>query len=268
MSDGESQGWNAAHYDDSYSFVWEHGAALLDILAPCEGERIVDLGCGTGHLTAKIAASGAEVVGVDGAFEMIEQATANYPSLRFVQFNAAEFDVGREFDAVFSNAALHWMKPPEDVANCISRALRDGGRLVAEFGGKGNIHLLLRAVFNAFEAVGRGLPEDANPWYFPSIAEYASLLESVGLEVRRAELFSRPTPLEGGEAGLRDWFGMFGGVLLERLPEGAYDGVMARIEAELRPDMFRDGAWQADYRRLRIVAVKSASSRQLPGAGA
>ena len=227
--------WDAAAYDSRHSYVARLGAGLIDDLNPQPGERILDLGCGTGHLTGIIAESGAMVVGIDQSPEMIGQARQNHPQLNFELADAATYHTDQPFDAVFSNAALHWIQPPEPVVEAISSALKPGGRFVAEFGGKGNTKSIL-------SATGR------NPWYFPSVAEYASLLERHGLEVVRAVLFERPTPVEG-ENGLRDWLQMF------YKPPLPLD-VIERAEAQLRPKLFRDGVWSIDYRRLRIAAKR------------
>ena len=227
--------WDATAYDSRHGYVSRLGAGLIDDLDPQPGERILDLGCGTGHLTNKIAEAGALVEGIDKSPEMIALARQNYPQLNFVLADAAAYRAGQPFDAVFSNAALHWMQPPEPVVQAISGALKSGGRFVAEFGGKGNTKSILSATQH-------------NPWYFPSVAEYASLLERHGLEVVRAVLFERPTPVEG-ENGLREWLQMFYKPPLP--PE-----VIQRVEAQLRPKLFRDGVWWIDYRRLRIAAKR------------
>jgi trans-aconitate 2-methyltransferase len=228
--------WDPAEYDFTHHYVTDYGRSLVDLLAPETGERILDLGCGTGHLTQQIADRGAVIVGIDSSPEMIAQARQNYPKLRFELANAAAYRVAEPFDAVFSNAALHWIQPPEDVVGSIAAALKPGGRLVAEFGGKGNIASVVAAA-------------GVNRWYFPSIGEYAALLEGHGLEVTSAVLFDRPTVVEG-VAGLRDWLAMF---FKPPLPEET----IARMEIELRPKLFNGDAWTLDYRRLRIVALKS-----------
>jgi SAM-dependent methyltransferase len=174
-------------------------------------------------------------LGIDQSAEMIEQARRNYPEIPFEVADATRYRPGRRFDAVFSNAALHWMKPPEAAAESISLALKPGGRLVAELGGKGNTASILAVT-------------KRNLWYFPGIAEYASILERYGLEVVQAMLFERPTPVEG-ENGLRDWLRMF---YQPPLPED----MIATAEAELRPKLFRDGTWYIDYRRLRVIAKR------------
>jgi len=249
--------WDAALYESKHSFVWKYGADLLEVLAPQPGERILDLGCGTGHLTAQIAATGARVVGIDNAPSMIEQARKNYPDLPFELADGADFAFAEPFDAVFSNAALHWMKRPEQVAACVWQTLKPGGRFVAEFGGKGNVQALIDAAYNALEALGFPTRREQAPWYFPSIGEYATLLEQQGFEVSSALLFDRPTPLDGGAEGMRLWLKMFGSALMNDLPAEQQQTVIRQVAAQLRPAFYRDGAWIALYRRLRVVAHKA-----------
>jgi trans-aconitate methyltransferase len=243
--------WDAELYDRNHSFVWKHGAALLDLLAAQPGERVLDLGCGTGHLTAQLAAAGADVVGLDSAPAMIEQARRAYPALRFEVADARAFAFPQPFDAVFSNAALHWVKTPEAVVACVRRALKPGGRFVAEFGGKGNVQAIAAALTDAARAVGVAPPE--SPWYFPGVGEYAGLLEAGGLEVTFAQLFDRPTALEG-EQGMRRWVEMFGGWALTAVPAARREEFFRAVEDRLRPTLYRDGTWYADYRRLRVMA--------------
>ncbi|MBS0261900.1 MAG: methyltransferase domain-containing protein [Planctomycetes bacterium] len=246
--------WDPNLYDSNHSFVWKMGSGLVELLAPKTGERILDLGCGTGHLTAQIAESGASVLGLDSSSEMIGQARAANPGIRFDVADARTFAVEKPFDAVFSNAVLHWVKPPEQAVARIHAALRPGGRLVVEFGGRGNTRRMVAALLQQAHALGH--PDYAIPWYYPSIAEYSQLLEQQGLEVLRAELYDRPTPLEG-EEGLRKWFTMFCGSLLDRLTSSQRQQCLAALETELRPTLYRDGVWFADYRRLRLVAVRT-----------
>jgi trans-aconitate methyltransferase len=249
--------WNAGLYDDKHSFVWKMAAGLLDLLEAKSGELILDLGCGTGHLTAQIAATGANVVGIDKSPDMIQQAREKYPSLRFEVMDAREIAFKESFDAVFSNATLHWIKEPERAISGIARALRTGGRFVAEFGGKGNVGALMAAIEQAWLKVGLA-GSAPKPWYYPSVAEYSGLLEKHSLEVTYANLFERPTPLEDGERGLRNWLEMFGGAVFEKLTPGEQGDVLAAVEQEARPALLRDGHWVMDYRRLRVVARKAA----------
>lgn len=241
--------WDASAYEGQHSFVWKFGADLLPLLDPQPRETILDLGCGTGQLTAKIAESGAEVVGVDNSPDMIAQARINYPSIKFVLQDASRFLLDARFDAIFSNAALHWVKDAEGVVRSIAKHLRPGGRFVAEFGGRGNVESVLTAVREEQGSVD-------SPWYFPSIPEYGTLLEWHGLELCSAWLFDRPTRLEDPDRGLRDWMDMFGNSLLSKLSPADRDALISRMEERLRPVLFRDGSWWMDYRRLRVFARK------------
>lgn len=245
--------WDAGLYDSKHAYVWKYGASLIELLAPKPGERVLDLGCGTGHLTAAIAASGANVVGLDQSAEMLQQARSAYPQLEFVQGDARDFVFGQPFDAVFSNAALHWVRPPEAVVRSVRGALKPGGRFVAEFGGRGNVRSLRAALGAASEKLG--LPPREHAWYFPSVGEYANLLEAAGLEVRLATLFDRPTPLEG-ENGLRDWVDMFGRTWVEVVPPDRREEFLKAAEDTARPTHGRDNGWIVDYRRLQVVAVR------------
>jgi len=252
--------WNATLYDQQHAFVWQYGEDLVKLLAPQPGERILDLGCGTGHLTQQIAEAGARVIGIDSSPSMIEQARANFPAREFELADAEAFSFPEPFDAVFSNAALHWMKKADRVAECVSRALKTGGRFVAEFGGKGNVKEVLAAVQAALAAMGATQPQGVNPWFFPSVGEYSTLLEARGLSVVFASLFDRPTRLEDAREGMKQWLRMFGGDFLGKQPQEWQDQFCAHFEDAARPKLFRDGAWFVDYKRLRIVALKEAAS--------
>ena len=246
--------WNAGLYEAKHAFVWELGKGVVELLAPKTGERILDVGCGTGQLTAEIAASGAEVAGIDRSAEMIGEARRKFPELQFEVMDAREIRMDRKFDAVFSNAALHWIKEPERVIAGVARVLEPGGRFVAEFGGKGNVAEVIEAVERACGKLGVKFADEMNPWYFPSVAEYSGLLEKHGLEVQQAALFDRPTPLEDGERGLRTWMEMFGSPIFQRVAEEKRETLMGEVEHEARTKLLRDGTWVLDYRRLRVSA--------------
>ena len=250
--------WDAKLYDDKHSFVWEKGKGVVELLAPKPGERILDLGCGTGHLTAEIAAVGALTVGIDQSADMIAQARRQFPDLRFEVCDAREIPFTGEFDAVFSNAALHWIPEAEKVIRGVARALKPSGRFVAEMGGKGNIRRLVEAIAGACRVVGLDSGAATEAWYYPSIGEYSGLLEKHGLEVRQAALFERPTRLEDGEKGLEAWLRMFRRVILDRLPAAEQNAFLREVERQARPELVQDGVWELDYRRLRIVAWKQA----------
>jgi trans-aconitate methyltransferase len=247
--------WDASRYDAGYSFVWKHGAGVLELLAPRAGERILDVGCGTGHLTAQIAAVGAEVIGIDRSDEMIATARRNYPQLRFEVADAERFRFDEPFDAVFSNAAIHWMKDQRAVASSIYQALKPAGRFVAEFGGHGNIHHIETALRRALRQAGYDVSNEPY-YYFPTVGQYATLVESVGFTVTFAAWFERPTPLEGSEAGLRDWLAVFTDHFMKQVPADKRPAIIAKVEDDLRPALLRDGTWYADYCRLRIAAIK------------
>lgn len=252
--------WDATLYQGRHAFVWQYGKELIDLLSPQPGERILDLGCGTGQLTQQIALAGAEVMGIDAAPSMIEQARHNYPDLKFAVADARDFQVEQSFDAVFSNAALHWILEPDAVIRCIHQALKPGGCFVAEFGGKGNIDAIVQSLYSVLATIGCDSPQTLNPWYFPSIGEYAVLLENQGLEVTYAVLFDRPTPLEDGESGIANWLKMFASRFLEGLSAERQMQVIQAVEQRLKPTLYRKGTWIADYRRLRVVAMRRDSN--------
>ena len=249
-------GWDSTLYDESFAIITRFGAGVVEVLAPRSGERIVDLGCGTGGLTAQIAAAGAEVIGIDASDAMIARARELYPHLRFEVARGEDFTIDEPVDAVFSSAALHWMSPPDAVAASVAWALKPGGRFVAEMGGKGNIATITDAIYQALSEEGVPPERVRNPWYFPSVGEYGSLLEQAGFEVRSMQLFDRPTPLDDCPNGIADWLRMFGGSFLESVPATRRARLQERVNELTRPALEREGRWVADYRRLRFVAVK------------
>lgn len=245
--------WDPVLYRGAGSFVSTLGAGLVELLAPQPQERVLDLGCGTGELTRAIADRGALVTGLDADAGMIAQARRLHPELSFQVGDGQELTFANDFEAVFSNAALHWMTRPRDVATGVRRALRPGGRFVAELGGKGNVVTVtetLRAVLDEGGLSSAPLPR----WYFPSAAAYAALLEEAGFLVHLVHWFDRPTLLEG-EGGLRTWLTLFCGPLLECLGD-ARDALVREVETRCRPTLFRDGSWWIDYKRLRVVATR------------
>ena len=239
-------------YQAKHHYVTAAGADLVEVLDPQAGERVLDLGCGTGQLSAQIAAAGAEVIGIDLSAEMIEAARKQFLGLSFAVGDARDFYFAEPFDAVFSNAALHWVKSPEAALARIAACLRPGGRFVAELGGARNVATISRALLD--QLATRGFYPQL-PWYFPSLGEYARLVEQAGLRVAYASHFSRPTPL-GGESGLRDWMEMFADALTEDVPPSMHAELWNEVEAIVRPALYRDGVWYADYWRLRVVAYK------------
>ncbi len=250
MQPDAGQSWNAEGYARHARFVADLGAPVLDLLAPRPGERILDLGCGDGALTERIAAAGADVVGCDASPELLEAAAARGLAVRLADGHALPFEA--EFDAVFSNAALHWMRrDPGAVVAGVRRALRPGGRFVGEMGGHGNVAAVMTALTAALARHGVD-GTAAMPWYFPTSEEYQALLEAEGFTVESIALLPRPTPLPTGMAG---WLATFGAPFVRALPEAERGAVLLEAERLLAPSLRdRAGHWTADYVRLRFAA--------------
>ncbi len=246
--DPTKQVWNTKTYGENTRFVSTLGKGVIGLLDPKEGERILDLGCGDGVLTEEISSYGADVVGIDGSENFVETARSRGIDARNVDGHQLEFD--REFDAVFSNAALHWMLKPEKVISGVARALKPEGRFVGEFGGFGNV----AAISAALNAVGASMDGDlslAGPWYFPTSEAYSKLLGQGGFEVTYISSFYRPTRLP---TEIRGWLETMRAPFFEQFGseiETAYD----RVIAALRPSLCdQEGNWIADYVRLRFSA--------------
>jgi trans-aconitate methyltransferase len=257
MTDLQKVHWAAQTYDESMAFVSRNGESLFEWLKPQAGERILDFGCGTGDLAAEISKSRADVVGMDISPEMIGRARNKYPNLAFYCADGTKWRPEHLFDAIFSNAALHWIKDAGAAVTTIKDSLVPGGRFIAEFGGRGNV----QSVIDAFEGtLTRENRMDAfiMPWNFPSVGEYSSLLESHGFEVRIAMLTDRPTRLDG-EDGMLKWLNMFGMALIPNTEPVHAEKWFSQVAERLRPTHYRGGYWMLeDYRRLRLLAMKAA----------
>ena len=254
---GGRDAWDATLYDRSFGFVSAFATDMVDLLAPQRGERIVDLGCGTGTLTATIAARGADVIGIDGDAAMVDRARALHPALVFEHADGRDFAIEGSADAVFSNAALHWMKEPERAIACVARALRPGGRFVAEMGAHRNVRIITDALYRALAEEGVSAEAVDFPWYFPRTSRYVGLLEEGGFDVTQLHYFARPTPLDDCPNGLADWIVMFGRNFTDAAPPGRVPAVIDRTVALTRDRLCPDGRWVADYTRLRFVAVRT-----------
>jgi trans-aconitate methyltransferase len=245
------QRWSADDYAKNGRFVSELARPVLDLLAPKRGERVLDLGCGDGVLTEEIAASGADVLGADLSDELLAAAAAKGLKVQKVDGHALPFQ--SEFDAVFSNAALHWMRRPDLVIAGVARALRPKGRFVGELGGHGNV----AAIATAMRAVGKtrgGDPARVAPWFFPSVDQYRCLLEAGGFRAISIVLVPRPTPLDIGMDG---WLKTFGRSFFEQFAEPDRTEVLTEVMELLRPSLCdSDGRWTADHIRLRFAAVR------------
>lgn len=245
--------WNAADYARVGSFVPELGAAALDLLDPQPGEHILDVGCGDGALTRKIVERGTSVVGIDNSANMIDAAKAAGLDAHLLDAAAMRFDT--EFDAVFSNAAIHWMLDKQAVAAAIFRALKPGGRFAGEMGGEGNIAILRRGIRD--ELAERGYPVPAqDPQWYPSPEQFAQVYGAVGFAGIDAQIIPRETDLA---SGIAEWVKTFRAGWLDaaQVPEADRDEVAAAIERRLEPQLRRpNGSWFADYVRLRFTMRK------------
>lgn len=253
------QEWDAGRYAAHARFVTELGAPVVELLAPQPGERILDLGCGDGVLSARLAQLGCTIVGVDADPDMVRAAQALGVDARLGDGLCLPF-VG-EFDAVFSNAALHWMKAdPDAVIAGVARALRPGGRFVGEMGGHGNVAAVSVALLAAL--AHRGVDGVAAiPWYFPTIAQYRARLERQGFAVGQIELLPRSTALP---TGMARWLETFAGPMLEGIAPAEHEAVRAEA-VELLRTVLRDDEdrWTADYVRLRFAAVLQRQGEKL-----
>ena len=247
--------WNVSLYNEKHGFVYQYGSQLIDLLNPKEGELILDLGCGSGQLTSKISES-ASVIGIDSSEEMIKASQDLFPEIDFYQMNADSFSFDQSFDAIFSNAVLHWVKDQKTTTTNMFNHLNTGGRLVVEFGGYGNVATIVDAL--RWSLKNHGFDENAvlERWYFPSISEYTSLLEDAGFEVSLAQLYDRPTLLESKNEGIKDWIEMFGTHFFKGIDTKDKAAILTEVQDKVRSTCFKDGQWHADYRRIRIMAVK------------
>jgi trans-aconitate methyltransferase len=245
------QHWSAERYAQAAHFVPALGAPVLELLAPMPGEHILDLGCGDGVLTEKIADAGAAVVAVDAAPDMVAAARRRGLDARVVAGQDLNFDA--DFDAVFSNAALHWMRPPEQVLAGVYRALKPGGRFVAEMGGHNNTAAIMVAL--AAVVARRGFDaRRLSPWYFPSAEAYGEKLEAAGFSIDEIRIIPRPTPLP---AGLEAWLDAFTDDFLGELQPSERLPARGEIVDLLRPVLMDErGTWIADYVRLRFRAFR------------
>ena len=248
----DQQRWNADRYQTHTGFVPTLGVSVVELLQPKSGERILDLGCGDGTLTETLKAAGADVLGIDASPEMIDAASARGLNVR--QLDAEDLDFADEFDAVFSNAALHWMLKPDTVIAGVARALKLGGRFVGEFGGHGNVAAITVALVAVLNR--RGVDGVASiPWYFPTPMAYQSKLEQHGFAVDSINLIPRPTPLPTDMSG---WLSTMAGPFFACLPLIERKVALEEVLDLLRPTLCDDqGKWTADYMRLRFAATRT-----------
>jgi SAM-dependent methyltransferase len=249
--DSMTQTWDPERYARNAGFVAELGMPVVDLLSPQPGERVLDLGCGDGVLTAKLLALGCEVVGVDASAAQVAAARARGVEARVLDGHALDYT--EAFDAVFSNATLHWLRRPDEVIEGVWRALRPGGRFVGELGGHGCVATICGALVDALDR--RGIDGAARiPWYFPTVEDYGERLARRGFSVPFVKLFPRPTPLPGDITG---WLETFAESFTQAVEPGSRGDYLAEVRDRLRPLLSDDeGRWTADYVRLRFAAIK------------
>ncbi|CAN5843493.1 class I SAM-dependent methyltransferase [soil metagenome] len=244
--------WSPERYGEHARFVSDLGMSVVDLLAPRPGERILDLGCGDGALTLHIVAAGSTVVGVDSSPDMVAAARARGLDARVESGTALPYAAA--FDAVFSNAALHWMLDLERVIVEVHRSLVAGGRFVGEFGAHGNVATIVEALHTALDRRGISV---ASPWRFPHPAEFEALLRASGFDVGAVSSFPRPAALPGDVGA---WLETLAGPYLVAVPRPERASFVAEVVDALRPDLCDDaGGWSADYVRLRFSATKPAA---------
>ena len=246
------QVWSSETYARNGRFVADLGMPVVDWLNPQLGERILDLGCGDGALTLKLQDLGCTIVGVDSSPQLVHTAQTLGLDVRIMDGQDLQFKA--EFDAVLTNAALHWMKQPDKVIQGVWQALKPGGRFVGEFGGKGNVSAIETALHTVLKQ--RGIDaEPLNPWYFPTVEDYQSRLEANGFSVNDIKLIPRPTPLP---TDLRGWLITFTNPFLGAIEPAGQDAFLADVIAMLKPTLCDAlGQWTADYVRLRFSATRS-----------
>lgn len=251
----EKDCWNPELYDNNHAFVSYYGSRLIKLLNLKENEDILDIGCGTGDLTNQIYKQHPSVVGVDKSHQMINQANKKYPDIPFSVQDITNFCYSQSFDAIFSNATMHWVKQPKKALENIYKHLKTGGRFVAEFGGKNNVQIITNEVIHQIQEKKINYNHEQFPWYFPSIGEYTTLMEEIGFTVTFAEYFDRPTPLIGKE-GLSNWINMFSNNMFENLKESTRKTIIKNVENNLKPILHDGEQWIADYKRICVIGVK------------
>jgi trans-aconitate methyltransferase len=248
--------WDATLYNDKHSFVAKYGEDVLSWLAPQKDEQILDVGCGIGTLTEKIAATGAIVTGIDASAEMIEKAKKTFAGIQFLVKDATDFSFDKKFDAAFSNATFHWIKNQQAVLQNIYNGLKQNGRLVYEMGAKHNIESIHNAIKKVMHDEGFTVNANRSVNYFSSAAEQAVMLENTGFTVSNIVQFKRPTELVG-EDGMKNWVLQFCQSFFQNIPKEKINNIIEKSVAALKQSNYENGKWYADYVRLRIKAVKS-----------
>ena len=246
--------WDATDYKNNFSFVPAYGEAVINLITKPPGSHVIDLGCGNGSLTDKIARRGYIVTGIDDSEEMLQLARKEHPDLSFIRGNAVSFHLEEKADIVFSNAVFHWIdeKDQQAMLSNICHNLKPGGELVCEFGGAGcaeAVHGTLERCFSE-----RGLAY-RRVFYFPTIGQYALMLEKAGFKTEYAALFDRPTPQNGAD-GLANWIRMFVKKPFEGIGKELKEKIISDAVSRLRNRLYQNGCWIVDYVRIQFRVFK------------
>jgi trans-aconitate methyltransferase len=250
--------WDPGLYDKKHDFVFRFGEEIVSLLNPRKDEVILDIGCGTGDLTKKISDGCKQVIGLDNSQEMIQTARKKYPEIAFIHADARNYQIDKKFDAIFSNAVLHWIPEAAKVIQNANNHLNPGGRFVVEFGGNGCNNSIISALTEQLDAHHLNYPSIESMLFYPSVSQYSGLLEKNGFEVNLVMLFNRPTELKGGLNGLSDFIEMFFNWMFVNASVYDKSAIIEKTIKKLKPQIFDGRSWIADYRRIRIVAHKQA----------
>ena len=247
----ESNQWNANEYNKNADFVSKLGLPVINLLAPKKDERILDLGCGDGTLSLEIQKKyGSQVIAVDLSPDMVAKSTKK--GVEASVMSATQLEFYNEFDAVFSNAVLHWVTDASLAIKNVKQALKADGKFIGEFGGYGNIQSLQEAMKTVFERHPE-YEEFLNPWFFPKKEEYAKLLEENGFHVHYIEIIERPTPI----GDIKEWLDIFANGIMQNVPTSKKESFKKEVENILKPKLFtQENGWVVDYVRLRFAAQK------------
>lgn len=240
--------WNAQEYTDDFQFVHRYGESVMELLTAPKGSYVIDLGCGNGALTEKLREKGYQVKGLDASADMLKQAAILHPDIEFEQADAVEFSLDRKADAIFSNAVFHWIDDQEKLIANLAENIRPGGELVFEFGGKGCAESVHAALEKA--CLKRGYAY-LRTFYFPTVGEYAPLLERNGFRVEYAVLFDRFTEQKNG---IEEWISMFNRQAFRHVPEEEREEIIQEAVETCRSKLYVDGKWYVDYVRIRMRA--------------
>lgn len=247
--------WDADKYTSDFSFVHQYGNSVMELIDADKNSTVLDLGCGNGALSKTLQDKGFIVKGIDASKELLDIAVKNYPDIEFIQADATSFSLSEPVDVVFSNAVFHWIdkERQQDMLKCVYHALKENGQFVFEFGGYGNTQLIHSALAKRFAEYKYHY---SMSFYFPTIGEYATLLENTGFRVKYAVLFDRLTELKG-ENGLKDWINMFIKTPFSVIGnEKEKEAIIDKAVDDLRNVLYHDGKWYADYVRIRMKAIK------------